>query len=210
MFRYSQIRETDNGASSISSTPHSRASHHNSGLRVGLTSATRMGFRMCLSRSTKSLQFPSLSANSVTTTVPLGVETSKAVAALILDAQRTLIPSASISFSISGAVLVTHSTIVVFAGSSGCIVLITLLQGSQVDSRLAVSCRKLFRLAFGVQTRWGEAPERRIHVLSVTGLRDRCSVLGRCACRAVLFGVRRFLRRDCRPLKCYGVDCCRI
>jgi hypothetical protein len=64
------------------------------------------------------------------TTVPLDAESSKAVAALILGAQCTLMPRAAISFSISGTVLVAHSTIIVFTGSSGRIVLTTLLQGS--------------------------------------------------------------------------------
>jgi hypothetical protein len=55
-------------------------------------------------------------------TVPLGAESSKAVAAVILGAHRTLMPRVSISFSISGAVLVAHSTMIVFAGSSASII----------------------------------------------------------------------------------------
>ena len=47
---------------------------------------------------------------------------------------------ASISFSMPGTGLVAHSTMIVFAGSSACIVLSTLLQGSQSDPRIAVSC----------------------------------------------------------------------
>ena len=137
------MREADKGASSISSIPHSSASHHNSEVRVALTSATGLGFPIHLTISTKSLQLPSLSSSSVMTTVPLGAESSKAVAAVILGAHRTPMPRASISFSMPGTGLVVHSTMIVFAGSSARIVLSTLLQGSHVDPRIAVSCRKL-------------------------------------------------------------------
>ena len=122
MCRYSQRRETDKGASSISSTPHSSASHHNSEVRVGLTSATRTGLPIRLSRSTKSLQLPSLSASSVMTTAQLQAESSKAVAAVILWAHRTLMPRASISVSMPGTGLVAHNTMIFLAGSSASII----------------------------------------------------------------------------------------
>jgi len=56
------MRETDKGASSISSTPHSSASHQSAEVRVGLTSASRTGLPIHLTLSTKSLRLPSLSA----------------------------------------------------------------------------------------------------------------------------------------------------
>jgi hypothetical protein len=95
-----------------------------------------ISYLLSSSRSTKSLQLPSLSASSVMTTVPLGHEWSKAVAAAVLGAHRTLMPRASISFSMPGTGLVAHSTMIVFAASSACIVLSTLLQGSQSDLEL--------------------------------------------------------------------------
>ena len=72
--KYSRMRVTVKGAGSISSTPHSSASHHSSEVLVGLTSATGMGFPRRLNSSIKSLQLPSLRASSVMTTVSPGAE----------------------------------------------------------------------------------------------------------------------------------------
>jgi hypothetical protein len=65
--KYLHSWEVDKGACSISSTPHSSASHHNSAVLVELRSTTGMNFPILLTRSTKSLQLPSLRASSVMT-----------------------------------------------------------------------------------------------------------------------------------------------
>jgi hypothetical protein len=119
--KYSRMRETDTGAGNTSSMPHSSASHHNSEVLVGLTSATGMDFPLRLTPSTRSLQLPSLSASSVMTTVPSGAELSKVVAASIVCTKRTRTPRASISVSVTGSALFAHTTITVFSGSSVCI-----------------------------------------------------------------------------------------
>ena len=96
----------------MSSTPHSSASHHNSAVLVELRSTTGMNFLVLLTRSTKSLQLPSLSASSVMTSVPLWADSSKPEAALMLRANRTVMPQAFSSFSMlgSGPVLATMMT----------------------------------------------------------------------------------------------------
>jgi hypothetical protein len=71
-----------------------------------------------LTVSTKSLQLPSLSASSETTTVLSGPELSKTAAALILRAHRNLMPRASISFSIAGSGLLAPTMMTVFADCS--------------------------------------------------------------------------------------------
>lgn len=61
-----------------------------------------MNFPTPRTRSTKSLQLPSLSATSVMTRVPLGADSSKPEAALMLRAHCTVMPRAFNSFLMAG------------------------------------------------------------------------------------------------------------
>src|SRR5215475_2603474 len=54
--RISHRREADNGASKISSTSQSNASHHNWGVLLELTSTMGMEFEIYLTCSTRSVQ----------------------------------------------------------------------------------------------------------------------------------------------------------
>jgi hypothetical protein len=67
-----------------------------------------------LTRSTKSLQFPSLNASSVMTRVPLDADSSRPEAALMLRAHCTVMPRAFNSFSMvgSGPLSATMMTVV--------------------------------------------------------------------------------------------------
>jgi len=71
-----------------------------------------MNFLIFLTRSTKSLQLPSLSASSVMTRVPLWAASSRPEAALMLRAHRTVMPRGFNSFSMlgSGQLLATMMT----------------------------------------------------------------------------------------------------
>ncbi|MDQ1406666.1 MAG: hypothetical protein QOG55_2295 [Acidobacteriaceae bacterium] len=61
-----------------------------------------MNFPIALTRSTKSLQLPSVSASSVMTRVPLSADSSNPEAALMLRAHCTVMPRAFNSFSMPG------------------------------------------------------------------------------------------------------------
>jgi hypothetical protein len=100
-----------------------------------------MNFPTPRTRSTKSLQLPSLSASSVMTRVPLSAESSKPEAALMLRAHCTAMPRAFNSFSMPGfgLLLATMMTALVSC-SRGINATVTRLQASAAP---IPNCRKL-------------------------------------------------------------------
>lgn len=102
-----------------------------------------MNFLIFLTRSTKSLQLPSLTATSVMTRVPLCADSSKPEAALMLRTHSTVMPRALNSFSMlgSGPLLATMRTVL---GSCSPGIIVSLdLHARGVESQIAVSYRKL-------------------------------------------------------------------
>src|SRR5579883_2582390 len=85
------MREARRDAGRMSSIPHSSASHQSSTVMEEVTSRIEVErlISMQLTRSTRSLQFPSAKASSVTITVFLHAELSKSAASLMLCADCT-------------------------------------------------------------------------------------------------------------------------
>ena len=106
-------REAWSGAGRISSTQQSSASHQSSAVLAGVRSTIGMGTPLHLTRATRSLQFPSARASSVTITVPLHGEPSKPTAASIVRAHCITNPCASMSCATvaSGLLLDTKITV---------------------------------------------------------------------------------------------------
>lgn len=111
------------GASRISSTPHSSASHQSSAVPAGVRSTIGITIPLHLTRSTRSLQLPSLRANSVTITVLSRVEVRKPAAALMLRAQCITSPWAFISCATGASGLLEDTNITVPARLLVCITL---------------------------------------------------------------------------------------
>ena len=127
----------------MSSTPHSRASHHNSAVLVELRSTTGMNFPIPLTRSAKSLQLPSLSASSVMTRVPLRADSSRPEADLMLRAHRTVMPRGFNSFSMLGSGPLLATMMTALGSFLPGITSFTRLHASGAEFRIAVSYRKL-------------------------------------------------------------------
>src|SRR5215471_14441040 len=151
--RISHKREADNGATKISSTPQSNASHHNSAVLVELTSTMGMELEIHLTCSTRSVQLPSARARSATMAVLSDAEPSKSLAALMLFAHSTLRPRRCKSCSIVASGFLPLTNMMVFTGSSLCIdIRCTRIQASPVRARIDVSGRKLSRYMSQVRT----------------------------------------------------------
>lgn len=88
-----------------------------------------MNFSIPLTRSTKSLQLPSLSASSVMTRVPLSAESSKPEAALMLRAHCTAMPRAFNSFSMRGSGRLLATRMTALAGCSPAIKVVRSVTG---------------------------------------------------------------------------------
>jgi hypothetical protein len=102
-----------------------------------------MNFRAYLTRSTKSLQLPSLSAGSVMTRVPPCADWSKPEAALMLRAHCTVTPRALNSFSMPGSGPLFATMMTALAGClPGINVTYARSHASGAQFRIAVSYRK--------------------------------------------------------------------
>lgn len=106
-------REAWSGAGRISSTQQSSASHQSSAVLAGVRSTIGIGIPLHLTRATRSLQFPSAKASSVTITFPLPDEPSKPIAASMVRAHCMTNPCASMSCATvaSGLLLDTKITV---------------------------------------------------------------------------------------------------
>jgi hypothetical protein len=106
-------REAWSGAGRISSTQQSSASHQSSAVLAGVRSTIGIRISLHLTRATRSLQFPSAKASSVTITVPLPDEPSKPTAASMVRAHCITNPCASMSCATvaSGLLLDTKITV---------------------------------------------------------------------------------------------------
>jgi hypothetical protein len=127
----------------MSSTPYSSASHHSSAVLVELRSTTGTKFPIHLTRSTKSLQLPSLSESSVMTRVPFSVDWSRPEAALMLGAHCTVMPRVVNSFSMAGSGSLSATMMSALTGRSVSTNVTFADQASSAEFRIAVSCRKL-------------------------------------------------------------------
>lgn len=115
--------EAFRGAGRISSTPHSSASHQSSAVLAGVSSTIGLRIPLHLTRSTRSLQLPSVRASSVTITVFLRVELIRPAAASMLGAQCITNPCALMSCATFASGLLVDTKITVPARLWVCICL---------------------------------------------------------------------------------------
>src|SRR5579859_499751 len=120
-------RETTRCQGRMSSMPHSSASHHSSAVLEEVRSTTGVGIPTPLTRSTRSLQLPSVRASSVAITVLAHAELSKSTASLMLAAQCITSPRVSRSCATAASGLLLDTKIMVPARLEACIDCLTLL-----------------------------------------------------------------------------------